>query len=62
MCLISSCHTGLVVYRFIVLGNVVPLLYASKLASDKMHQIIEVYPNWHVYADVFKHPPHRLAS
>ena len=27
-----------------------------------MLQIIEAHPNWPVYADVFEHPPPRLAS
>jgi len=38
-----------------------PSLY-HKAASDKMLQTIEAHPNWPVYADVFKHPPPRLAS
>ena len=31
-------------------------------ANDSMLQIIEVHPNWPVYADVFEHPAPRLAS
>ena len=33
-----------------------------KVATDNMLQIIEAHPNWPVYADVFEHPPPRLAS
>ena len=34
--------------------------YASM--SDNMLKIIDAHPNWPVYADVFEHPPPRLAS
>jgi len=27
-----------------------------------MLQLVEAHPNWPVYADVFEHPPPRLAS
>jgi len=30
--------------------------------SDSMLQTVEVHPNWPVYADLFYHPPPRLAS
>jgi len=33
-----------------------------KVATDNMLKIIEAHPNWPVYADVFEHPPPRLAS
>ena len=34
----------------------------GKWQTDNIVQIIEAHPNWPVYADVFEHPPPRLAS
>ena len=45
-----------------VLSNVAPPSLYRKAATDCMFQIIEAYPNWPLYADVFEHPPPRLAS
>jgi len=45
-----------------VLSNVAPPSLCRKAATDNMLQIIEAHPNWPVYADVFEHPPPRLAS
>ena len=39
-----------------------PLLLATKAATNKMLQIIEVRPKWSVHADVFEHPSHWLVS
>jgi len=33
-----------------------------KAATDNVLQIIKAHPSWPVYADVFQHPPPRLAS
>jgi len=45
-----------------VLSNVAPPSLRCKVATDNMLQIIEAHSNWPVYADVFEHPPPRLAS
>jgi len=45
-----------------VLSNVAPPSLCRKAATDNMLQIIEAHPNCPVYADVFEHPPPRLAS
>ena len=45
-----------------VLSNVASPSLHRKAASDNVLQIIEAHPNWPVYADVFEHPPPRLAS
>ena len=45
-----------------VLSNVAPASLWHKAATDNMLQIVEAHPNWPVYADVFEHPPPRLAS
>jgi len=45
-----------------VLSNVAPPSLHRKAATDNMLEIIEAHPNWPVYADVFEHPPPRLAS
>jgi len=37
------------------------LLAIRKAVTDSMLQVIEAYPNWPVYADVFEHPLLRLA-
>jgi len=45
-----------------VLSNVAPPSLHRKAATDNMLQITEAHPNWSaVYADVFEHPPPRLA-
>ena len=49
---LPACHSSLTA----------PPSLCRKAASDKMLQIIEAHPNWPVYADVFEHPPPRLAS
>jgi len=45
-----------------VLSNVAPPALRHKAATENMLQIMEVHQNWPVYADVFEHPPPRLAS
>jgi len=45
-----------------VLSNVAPPFVHRKAATHNMLQIIEAHPNLPVYADVFEHPPPRLAS
>jgi len=45
-----------------VLSNVAPPSLRRKAATESMLQIIEVHPHWPVRADVFEHPPPRLAS
>ena len=45
-----------------VLSRVAPPSLRRKAATDSMLQIIEEHPNWPLYADVFEHPPPRLAS
>ena len=45
-----------------VLSNVAPPSLCRKAATENMLQIIEVHPNWPVYAAVFEHPPPRLVS
>ena len=44
------------------LTNVAPTSLCRKAATDNMLQIIEAHPNWPMHADVFEHPPPRLAS
>ena len=34
----------------------------DKATTDSMFQIVEAHPHWPVFADVFEHPPPRLAS
>ena len=45
-----------------MLSNVAPPCLRRQAATDNTLQIIEAHPNWPVYADVFEHPPPRLAS
>ena len=45
-----------------VLSSVAPHSLRRKAATDNMLQIIKAHPYWPVYADVFQHPPPRLAS
>jgi len=45
-----------------VLSSVAPPSLRRKAATDSMLQIIEAHPNWPLCADVFEHPPPRLAS
>ena len=45
-----------------VLSNVAPPSLRRTAATDKILRSIEDHPNWPVYADVFEHPPPRLAS
>ena len=45
-----------------VLSNVAPPSQCHKAATDNMLQIIKAHPNRPVCADVFEHPPPRLAS
>ena len=40
----------------------IDLSVCRKAATDGMLQITEAHQNWPVYADVFEHPPPRLAS
>ena len=44
------------------LSNVAPPSLCHKAPTDSMLQIVKIYPNWPVYADVFGHPPPQLAS
>ena len=62
MRLISGCLQPTQLSCLPVLSNVVPPALRRKAATDNMLQIIEAHPNWPVYADVFEHPPARLAS
>ena len=62
MRLISGCLPPTQVSWLPVLTNVAPASLCRKAVTDNMHQIIEAHPNWPVYADVFEHPPPRLAS
>jgi len=62
MCLISRCMQPTQLSWLPVLSNVTTLSLCHKVATDNMLQIIEAHPNWPVYADVFEHPPPRLAS
>jgi len=45
-----------------VLSNVAPPSLCCKAATDNMLQVVEAHPNWPVNAEVFEHPPPRLAS
>jgi len=45
-----------------VLSNVAPSSLRRVAATDNVLQTTEAAPNWPVYADVFEHPPPRLAS
>jgi len=45
-----------------VLSSVAPPSLCCKAATDNMLQVVRAHPNWPVYADVFEHPPPRLAS
>ena len=45
-----------------VLTNVAPPSLHHNVATDNMLHIIKAHPNWPVHADVFEHPPPRLAS
>jgi len=40
----------------------ITLSLSLSLSLSLLSQIIEAHPNWRVYADVFEHPPPRLAS
>ena len=44
------------------MANVASPSLCRKAAADNVHQIVEAHPNRYVYADVFEHPPPRLAS
>jgi len=57
MHLISGCLQPTQLSWLPVLSSVEPLFLRRKEATDNMLQIIEVHPNWPVYADVFEHPP-----
>ena len=61
MRLTSGCLLHMQLSWLPVLSNVAPPSLHRKAATDNMLQIIEAHPNWPVYADVFKHPPPRLA-
>ena len=43
-------------------SNVAPPSLCHKVATDSMLLIIEAHPNWPFSADIFEHPPPRLAS
>ena len=62
MSLISGCLQPTQLTWLTVLSNVAPPSLHCKAATDNMLQIIEAHPNWPVYANVFEHPPPRLAS
>jgi len=62
MHLISGCLQPTQLSWLPVLSNVAPPSLHRKVATDSMLQIIEAHPDWPVYADVFEHPPPRLAS
>jgi len=62
MGLMSGCLQPTQLSWLPVLSNVAPPSLYRKAATDCMFQIIEAYPNWPLYADVFEHPPPRLAS
>jgi len=59
MRLISRCLQSTLFSWLPVLSDVAPPSLRHKAASDRMLQIIE---DWPVCADVFEHPPPRLAS
>ena len=60
--LISGCLQPMQLSWLPVLSNVAPPSLRRKAATDNMLQIVEAHSNWPVYADVFEHPPLRLAS
>ena len=60
--LISGCLQPTQLSWLPVLSNVASPSLCCKAATDNMLQVVEVHPNWPVYADVFEHPPPRLAS
>ena len=62
MRLISVCLQPTQLSWLPVLSNVALPSVRRKAATDNMLQIIEAHPNWPLYADVFEHPPPRLAS
>jgi len=62
MCLISGCLQLTQLSWLPVLSSVAPASLHRKAATDRMLQITEAHPNWPVCADVFEHPPPRLAS
>jgi len=62
MCLISGCLQLTQLSWLPVLSSVAPASLCRKAATDRMLQITEAHPNWLVCADVFEHPPPRLAS
>ena len=51
MCLISGCLQPTQLSWLPVLSNVAPPSLRRKAATDNMFKIIEVHPNWPVYAD-----------
>jgi len=61
MRLISGCLQPTQLSWLPVLSNVAPSP-SCKAAADSILQIIKAHPIWPVYADVFGHPPPRLAS
>jgi len=60
--LISGCLQPTQLSWLPLLSNVAPPSLRRKAATDNTFHITEDYPNWPVYADVFEHPPPRLAS
>jgi len=62
MRLISGCLQLMQLSWLPMLSNDAPPSLCCKVATDDMLQIIKAHPNWPVYADVFEHPPPRLAS
>ena len=59
--LISGCQQPTQLSWLPLLSNVAPPSLRRKAATDNMFQITEAHPNWPVYADVFEHPPPRIA-
>ena len=59
MRLISGCLSPTQLSYLPVLSNAAPppLHGNRKAATDNLLQIIEVHPNWPVFADIFQHPP-----
>jgi len=62
MRLISGCLQPTQLSWLPVLSNAAPHSLRRKAATDNVLQIIEGHLHLHVYADVFEHPPPRLAS
>jgi len=62
MRLILGCLCPMQVSWLPVLTNVAPPSLHRNVATDNMLPIIEAHPNWPIHADVFEHPPPRLAS